>query len=143
MKVSTPNLEYLLIMTRCSCNSMGWTQKALVFELHVCPFLIRNLSRMIDPDEWALVLHAVLFLYLECCMTLHICLCPLGKIGIINILNIRYITLTLYLPNFLNGIIHLPFLELSNTKMRTWKLVSQQYWAWTDRLAWLYTDSKD
>ena len=48
--------------------------------------------------------------------------------------------LILNMPFFLNGINHLTFLELSiiifrNIKMKTWKLVSQQYRAWPD-----YTD---
>ena len=45
--------------------------------------------------------------------------------------------LTLFLMNFLNGVIHVPYLELSiiilrDIKVRTWKLVSQQYRAWSD-----------
>ena len=45
--------------------------------------------------------------------------------------------LTLTLPNFLYGIIHLPFLELSiiifrDVKIKTWKLVIQQYRGWSD-----------
>ena len=36
-KVSTPNLEYLLIMTRCSFRTRGITLKAVLWEL--CPLL--------------------------------------------------------------------------------------------------------
>ena len=51
--------------------------------------------------------------------------------------------LTLNLLNLLNELIHFPFFELSififrDIKMITWKLVSQQYRAWSQmcRLAW-------
>ena len=45
--------------------------------------------------------------------------------------------LTLNLLSSINGIIHLPFLEQSvfifrDIKVRTWKLVSQQYRAWSN-----------
>ena len=36
--LSTPNLEYLLIMTRCNCKTRDITLKAIFLEL--CPFLI-------------------------------------------------------------------------------------------------------
>ena len=37
LKVSTQHLEYLLIMTRCSCKTRGITLKSIVLKL--CPFL--------------------------------------------------------------------------------------------------------
>ena len=60
---------------------------------------------------------------------------------ILNLMNFLTLNLmnflTLNLMNFLNGIIHLPFLELSviiiwDIKNRTWKMVSQQYRAWSN-----------
>ena len=36
IKVSTPNLEYLLIMTRCSCKTRGIT--LMLYFLELCPF---------------------------------------------------------------------------------------------------------
>ena len=37
LKISTPNWEYLLIMTKCSCKTRCITLKAIILEL--CPFL--------------------------------------------------------------------------------------------------------
>ena len=42
LRVSTPNLKYLPIMTRCSCKAWGMTLKAIFLEL--CPFLTKNLK---------------------------------------------------------------------------------------------------
>ena len=53
LKVSKPNLEYFLIMTRCSCRTRGITLKAIVLEL----------CRMMAPDRRALVPHTVLLFF--------------------------------------------------------------------------------
>ena len=57
--------------------------------------------------------------------------------------------LTLNLVNFLNGIVHLPFLELSiinfgDIKLRNWSVnsIKPSQTARMCRLAWLYTDDK-
>ena len=50
LKISTPNLEYLLLMTRCSCKTRGITMKTTVLEL--CPFLTKNFKQKQKDSPW-------------------------------------------------------------------------------------------
>ena len=45
--IRTPNLEYFLIMTRCSCKTRGITLTAIFLEL--CPFLTKNFKKNDGP----------------------------------------------------------------------------------------------
>ena len=51
--VSTPNLKYLLNMTRCGRKTRGITLKAIFLEL--CPFLSYFLSRMMPSTDEAMI----------------------------------------------------------------------------------------
>ena len=48
-------------MTKCSWKTRDLTLKAIILEL--CPLFKLFLSRMMAPDRWALVPHAVLLFY--------------------------------------------------------------------------------
>ena len=62
LKVFTSNLEYSLIMTRCSCRTRGITLKAIFQEL--CPFLTKHFKQNDYPCVIIRVLvpHVVLLL---------------------------------------------------------------------------------
>ena len=60
LKMSTSNLEYLLIMTSCSCKTRCITLKGIVWSYAL--FYLKILSRMMATDRQVLVLHTVLLL---------------------------------------------------------------------------------
>ena len=72
VKISTPNLEYFLNMTRCSCKTRGITLKAILLEL--CHFLNKIFKQNDGPSQTrALVLHVVLLFRLMLSPSLFNC----------------------------------------------------------------------
>ena len=73
LNISTPSLEYLLIMTRCSCKTRGISLNAVFLELS--PFMTKNFKQIMAFGKRALVPHTVLLLTLNLLEQKMISLC--------------------------------------------------------------------
>ena len=75
LKVSTPNMEYLLILTRCSCKTRNITLKDIILEL--CPFLTKIFCRIWYPQtdkHWYHMQCSCLYFQQLMCIKMKFCL---------------------------------------------------------------------
>ena len=132
--------------------------KSMCKKILDCKWIIL-MSAKTDYFVFYHAINSYTFPYIVLYISLSFCLCALHLVATICVIMLSVVPTkyekkfwyTLNLLNFLKGITHLPFLELSiiiftDIKMRNWRWsvnsIESGQTAWKCRLAWLYTGSK-